>query len=260
MQEPVRLEQHHLDFAELIQFTDTHIFATKGETFDGVDTAGSFKDIIEHAIKHNWPPDAVLITGDLVHEPVAAAYGNLLQILEPVRLPTFCLPGNHDAPDIMQHVLDTDHVGTDKIILFDHWTVFMLDTFLPDTHAGYLHREELEMLDQQLERYSSRHALVCLHHPPVPIGSRWMDEMSLDNPADFFAVQDRHPHVRGVIWGHIHQEFSDQRNGVMPMATPSTCVQFRPQTDYYSKDTKKPGYRYLKLYNSGKIETNVIRI
>ena len=136
----------------------------------------------------------------------------------------------------------------------------MLNSFLPNTHAGSLENNELEYLDEQLNIHKNKFALICLHHPPVSINSPWMDRMGLQNPEDLFAVIDKYPRVRAVLWGHIHQEFNSMRKGVQLMAAPSTCVQFVPESDCYNKDNKEAGYRYLKLYLTGEIKTIVTRI
>jgi Icc protein len=71
---------------------------------------------------------------------------------------------------------------------------------------------------------------------------------------------DRYHHVKAVLWGHIHQEFNAERNGVRLMASPSTCVQFMPEAGEYRRDGRAAGYRYLKLHASGEIETYTLRL
>ncbi|MGA1383685.1 MAG: 3',5'-cyclic-AMP phosphodiesterase, partial [Steroidobacteraceae bacterium] len=41
------------------------------------------------------------------------------------------------------------------------------------------------------------------------------------------------------------------------MATPSTCVQFRPRVADFEIDERPPGYRVLTLHADGRIETTV---
>jgi Icc protein len=76
----------------------------------------------------------------------------------------------------------------------------------------------------------------------------------------FFAVIDRHPRVRAIIWGHVHQEYDDLRNGVRLLAVPSTCVQFKPKSEDFAVDDSNPGYRWLDLYPDGRIDTAVSRV
>jgi len=260
MQRFVSIPQQHEDGVELLQFTDTHIYAEPGQCFDGVDTAATLVGALAHAGTFRRSPDAILVTGDLVHDPLPAAYERLATILKSVASPVFCIPGNHDEPSLMHKILATENISTHKSILFDRWIIVLLDTFLPGTHAGKLGVNELAFLDQTLTEYKDKYALICLHHPPVSIGSPWMDRMGLQNPADLFALVDRHPQVRGILWGHIHQEFKSERKAVKLFATPSTCVQFAPQAGNYIKDDKPPAYRHLQLMNSGAIVSEVIYI
>ncbi len=255
-----KIEQSHQDYAELLQITDTHIFADEEERFDDIDTKASLNDVLNLARDNNWPVDALLATGDLVHDAKTIAYERLLEVFTSIEEPIFCLPGNHDSPILMHQLLNTNNIHTSKSIEIGSWLIIMLDTFLQNTHAGQLQQIELDLLDDLLGKNLDKHVLICLHHPPVEIGSEWMDIMRLNNPEEFFAVLDKYHHVKAVIWGHIHQEFNSERNGVRLMASPSTCVQFMPDSGEYRKDDRAAGYRYLKLHTSGEIETYTLRL
>jgi len=224
------LSELNPDYIELIQLTDTHIFSDPESTFDGVDTAKTLQQVIGHIQKLDWLPDAILATGDLVHDPEPAAYQRLVNILRTIPCPVFCIPGNHDDPALMQQFLNQDNICTHNSIHFENWIVCMLDSFLPNTHAGCLDDNELEYLDEQLKINKNKFTLICLHHPPVSINSPWMDRMGLKNPEKLFAVIDRYTQVRAVLWGHIHQEFSSTHKNVKLMATPSlVCNSYRSQ-------------------------------
>jgi Icc protein len=84
--------------------------------------------------------------------------------------------------------------------------------------------------------------------------------MAVDNADEFFAIIDRHPQVRGILWGHVHQQFDRMRGNVKLMATPSTCVQFLPKSTTFAVDEAAPGYRWLSLFEDGSIETGVERL
>ena len=47
---------------------------------------------------------------------------------------------------------------------------------------------------------------------------------------------------------------------VRVLTTPSTCFQFKPQTESFSLDDQSPGYRWINLYDDGSIKTEVARI
>jgi Icc protein len=44
------------------------------------------------------------------------------------------------------------------------------------------------------------------------------------------------------------------------MGTPSTCFQFKPESTEFGLDTSAPGYRSLKLYADGRIESDITRL
>jgi Icc protein len=92
------------------------------------------------------------------------------------------------------------------------------------------------------------------------MGSRWLDSMAVDNANDFFTIIDRHPQVRGILWGHVHQRFDRMRKHVRLMASPSTCIQFLPMSAAFAVDEAAPGYRWLSLLEDGGIETGVERL
>lgn len=48
--------------------------------------------------------------------------------------------------------------------------------------------------------------------------------------------------------------------GVRVLATPSTCIQFLPDSDDFALDQVTPGWRYLELTATGDIITQVERL
>ncbi|EQD62994.1 Ser/Thr protein phosphatase [mine drainage metagenome] len=134
----------------------------------------------------------------------------------------------------------------------------LLDSVQAGQAGGVLSPASLAALDAALEQAGERHVLVCLHHHPVPMGSRWLDRVALANPEALFAVIDKHPRVRGLLWGHVHQSFDALRNGVRLLATPSTCAQFRPRTEQFEVDPLPAAYRTLELRADGSIATELV--
>jgi 3',5'-cyclic-AMP phosphodiesterase len=256
----IEIKTRNPDCIRVVQITDTHIFKDVGGCFDGVDTTASLKAVIAHIKQQAYTPDIVIVTGDLVHDPVPTAYERLREQLLGLDSPVVCLPGNHDDPVLMHGLLNQDNVHTDKAIKVGEWGIVLLDTYLADTHSGRLRAEEINFLEQQLSEYSDRPVLICLHHPPVSVASPWMDAMMLENPEDLFSVLDKHKNVRALVWGHIHQVFMTKRHEVLLSASPSTCVQFKPESEEYIKDEMDPGYTEIELHQGGSIDFRIQRI
>jgi Icc protein len=242
----------------VLQITDTHLYADPGGKLLGVNTLASFAQVLEHFRATHWPVDLLLATGDLVHDASATGYRQLSEMLERFRVPVFCLPGNHDVPAQMHAHLPGSHVTTNAVHDLGAWRFVMLDSVIPDETGGHLAQQQLDLLGEALAT-NERHVLVCLHHQPVDVGSAWIDTMRVDNPEALFEVLDRHQHVRGVLWGHVHQTFDAWRDHLRLMASPSTCVQFAPGSSAFQVGEEAPGFRLLALLPDGTIRTEVMR-
>ncbi len=227
----------------VLQITDTHLYASSDGCLLGLNTEQSLQAVTTEARLSHLGSDLVLATGDLVHDGSAAAYQRTFDHLSSLGIPVYCLPGNHDETEALR-----DNIAT------------LLDSTRPGSEGGHLTPAALKTLEARLQAAPDTHTLVCLHHQPVLMGSRWLDTMAVDNRDDFFDLIDCHPQVRGILWGHVHQEFDRMRNTVRLMSTPSTCIQFMPGSSEFALDDTAPGYRWLTLHADGRIETGIQRL
>lgn len=244
----------------VLQLTDIHLFGDSRSRLVGVDTEASFADVMDGVLSRCWPVDLILLTGDIVHDGSEGGYRRLKCQFEDLAVRTLVIPGNHDDPEVMRRVFSKGRVTCSGNAVLGNWQFVMLDSCVPGQAGGRLSERQLGLLERYLAAHPDSHALVCVHHHPVPMGSRWMDRIGIENADQFLAVLDRHDNVRGVLWGHVHQRFEQQRGGVRLMSTPSTSVQFRPGSDEFEVDAAAPGYRWLKLYPDGRIVSEVQRL
>lgn len=245
---------------EVLQITDTHLYASRSGCLLGVNTDQSLDAAIRSVLAEDRSPDIVLATGDLVHDGSADGYRRIHEQFLRLAAPVYCLPGNHDEGAALRKYLRHDCVGWREKASCGSWVIIFLDSTIVGSDAGHLLESELQRLDSTLNEAPDCHALVCLHHQPLPIGSRWLDSMAVNNPDSFFSIIDRHAQVRGILWGHVHQRYESQRHNVQLIATPSTCVQFAPGSNEFTIDPIAPGYRWLRLHPDGEIETEVVRL
>ena len=136
----------------------------------------------------------------------------------------------------------------------------LLSSWVPGKVYGKLSGRSLEWLEQQLQIIGDKPTAIALHHPPCAIASDWMDRIKLQNPEEFFAIIDRYPQVKLVLFGHIHQAFEQERRGVRYLGSPSTCVQFKPKSVEFAIDSTQPGFRLLTLNSDGSFETKIERV
>lgn len=243
----------------VIQITDFHLKTTPGSLIWGVDIDAGLTAVLARIQEQHPTADFILATGDLVgDEP--DAYGRLRSFLEPLGLPVYCLPGNHDFPAVMGRVLCNGRVRKERHVIAGNWQFVLLDSSVPGTPDGHLAYGELALLDTALALHPDLHTMVCLHHNPVPIHSPWLDPMMVSNGEALFEVLARYPQVRAVVWGHIHSEFNAWRGDIQLLGTPATCVQFKADQPDVQVDTLPPGYRWFELYPDGSLQTGVERI
>ncbi len=246
---------------QVVQFTDTHFFGSPQGRLMGVDTSFTFAEVKRLAQSQRGTPDFYLLTGDISQDETESSYRKFSQSIRDLQAPAYVLPGNHDARAVMRQVFSESDapIRDDLSFVSGAWQIILLDTLVERQVGGHLSETELERLEVALSAYPEHHALVCLHHHPLPAGASWIDGIGLDNAADFTDTLDRHTNVKGVLWGHIHQQFDLERRGVKYMATPSTCVQFKPRSESFAVDAVPPGYRWLELCADGHVLSGVER-
>lgn len=241
---------------KIIQITDPHLGPDADFQLAGVNTRDSFDAVVRDACMQS--PDLLLITGDIAAEPNTASYEYFFSVVNELDIPYVWLPGNHDTIQMVESVegavpyRKTHDVGS--------WRIFLLDSVVAHSPNGTLGPEELELFEQLLEENTQEHAMVCVHHHPVPVGSAWLDKQCISDAEDFLHVLHGNNRVRNVHWGHIHQAFEETKDGVLFASAPSTCIQFKPHSEEFALDDALPGYRVINLASDGSIQTDVNRV
>ncbi len=257
---PPVIQPRDANAVRLVQITDCHILAAAGERLRGLDTRRSLEEVCR-VMKQNDPaPDLLLATGDLSQDGSRESYDYLAGQLDALGLPSFWLPGNHDDTIAMKARLVGRFIDPAKQILAGDWLIVMLDSTVAGEVHGRVGESGLEFMDAAIHRHPDRHVLVCLHHQAQEVGSRWIDQIGLHDGDRLRARIARHERVRGVLWGHVHQAYHASSGGIEWLGTPSTCIQFKPESDDFALDDSLPGYRRLRLGADGSIETSITRV
>ena len=238
----------------LLQFTDPHLFSDRAGEMRGVCTYDTLIATLDEAQEQHWPADAILVTGDIAQDESRGAYGVFREIFNDFGTPVYCIPGNHDSPAYMRELLTEEPFHYCDNLSLGNWLVPMLDTNNPGDAGGILEPHQLTALTDLLVANGDKHVLVCMHHHPISSGSRWLDTVPLRNAAELWMIVEQHPNIRCLLWGHVHQAYESRQNGMLLLATPSTCRQFLPKVDNFALDEESPpAYRWLDLHPDGTI-------
>lgn len=245
----------------ILQITDTHLFAGENETLLGVNTFRSYSAVLDAVRNEQRHFDLVVATGDLAQDQSPEAYRHFAKGIVRLLAPCVWLPGNHDFQPVMVNVLTEYGISCAKQVLIgEDWQLILLDSQVYGMPHGKLSDYQLEWLARLLVRQHQRHTLLLLHHHPFPSGCIWLDQHSLRNAHTLAEVLQPHPKVKTSLCGHIHQEMDIKWLGQRVLASPSTCVQFKPHCTNFTIDTLGPGWRYIDLLPDGSVQTEVHRL
>ncbi len=245
----------------ILHITDCHILPCINDTFLGINTEYYFRAVLELALEENRHFDLIIVSGDLAQDPSHESYQRILKYLEATQIPCVCLPGNHDDLQFMQQAFNTPLVNCQKQFLLGKWQCILLNSQIEGESGGRLSNQELNFLDECLSRHPDYHALIAVHHHCLETKSAWMDTMMIENNLELWTLINKHPQVKAVINGHIHQVIDVEHFGVRVLGSPSTCFQFKPNRPTFSLDDKvAPGYRQITLCSDGNIQTFISRL
>jgi 3',5'-cyclic AMP phosphodiesterase CpdA len=216
----------------IAQISDTHIVA-KGELLHGrVDSAAHLRQALEQLRTLDTVPDCVLLTGDLTNDGSEQQYDHLRELLAPLTIPCYAIPGNHDRREPMRAAFHDrawmpKKAGEPVCYSFDldPLRVIALDTLVEGADGGELGDEQLRYLARSLDDATGRPVLIALHHPPLASGIPSMDTMRLRSPEKLAAIVERYANIERVICGHLHRAMHARWHGTTVSVSPSTVDQ-----------------------------------
>jgi len=215
----------------IAQISDMHVRARGQLAYRRVDTAGHLARCVEQILGLTPSPDVVLATGDLVDAGRPEEYGHLRELLAPLPMPVYLIPGNHDdraalAGEFPHHGYLPRGGG------FLHYAVekypvrlIGLDTLVPGEGGGAMCEARCAWLAARLDEAPARPTVIFMHHAPFRTGIGHMDRLGLDGSERFGQVIEQHPQVERVLCGHLHRPIQVRWCGTLAMTAPSTAHQ-----------------------------------
>jgi 3',5'-cyclic-AMP phosphodiesterase len=215
----------------LLQLSDLHIREPGKLAYGRIETAPYLQRAIESILKLPQQPHAVVITGDLTDFGRATEYAHLHELLKPLPMPVYLMPGNHDDRDQMRRSFaDHLYLGDSGFIQFSvavgGLQLIALDTVDTGASAGFLCAERLTWLAKELEIHANKPVIVAMHHPPFQTLIGHMDAIGLLQGADELeALVAQHPNIERIICGHLHRAIQVRFGGTIAATVPSPAHQ-----------------------------------
>lgn len=244
----------------LIQISDCHLLDDPKDRLKNVSTHGSLRALLERCKNTEKKAGAYVLTGDLSQTGSGQSYKNMAQLLSLINKPMYALAGNHDDILEMREQMrkQVQCVHSADLGL---WQLLLLNSKVIDEEHGHISEADLNWLKLWLQASGDKPTLIAVHHQPVAVGSAWIDSIRLDNGEELLETLAAFPQVKGLIFGHVHQEYDQQFQHIRILGCPSSCFQYAAGSDEFAiDDVLRPGYRWLELNDDGSLETGVSRL
>ncbi len=249
--------------ATIVQISDCHLFADEDAVLLGVPTRPRLQQVIAEIDRRAPHFDLLVVTGDTAHDETGATYdafsAALGERVEKVRI----VPGNHDDRKSLLSTFPDACTGVAGRVTFRTevagWLLVGLDSQRPGENAGELGEMQLSWLGTTLADRPETDTILFMHHPPIGVGSGWLDAIGLLDAAALGSMLAAHPQVRVVLTGHVHQEATGLLARARVLTTPAVGPQFRPHTESLEIEPGAPAFRVLELTPGGEWTTDVVR-
>jgi 3',5'-cyclic AMP phosphodiesterase CpdA len=236
----------------IAQITDLHVRPRGKVAYERVDTNAMLEAAVAAIEALPRKPDLVIATGDLTDCGLAAEYEVLRDILEPLSMPVYLVPGNHDRRAELFGEFGADgYFRNDDGFL--HYAIeghdvrlIGLDSVVPGHGHGEMCAARLGWLEGKLGQEDKRPTVIFMHHPPFATGLAEMDRINCRNAGAMSAVLRRFDNIERVVCGHHHRPITVRWGGTIGSVAPSTAHQvtldLAPDSGSSSFTMEPPGF------------------
>lgn len=252
------MDQPLVTFAHI---SDTHITTNATPIDAPLGSVEAATQLVERLNQLPFNIDFVLHTGDVIFAGDTNDYETASAIFAQLRHPIHYLAGNSDLPEVLQSKL----MGSVEIVTPFHYTFdakgvqfAIVDSNggeaepKPNQFAGSINNDQLEWLRSISTADDKRPLVVATHHNPSLVGYPWLRDVSIQNSDAFHAaILPARDRLRGVFFGHVHQNLDIYRDSVFYCSAPSAWFQLQgnPSVDNMKPDVgHQPGFNIVSIY------------
>jgi 3',5'-cyclic-AMP phosphodiesterase len=255
----------------LAQLTDLHIREPGRLAYGRLDTAPYLRAAVQAVLALPQRPHAVVLTGDLTDFGRAAEYAHLAELLAPLPMPLYLLPGNHDErAQLRRSFASHAYLGDGEFVQYSvslgeqGLRLIALDTVEPGASHGRLCAKRLQWLADTLDRHRGEPVVIAMHHPPFDTLIGHMDRIGLVEGTQALAdILAAHPTVERVICGHLHRTIYSRIGGAVASTGPSpahqVCLDLAPDAAS-AWILEPPGFHLHAWPGPGRMVTHVAAV
>ncbi|WP_293696697.1 metallophosphoesterase [uncultured Agrococcus sp.] len=201
----------------LVQLSDLH-YIGEGRLFGGLMLREIFAQIRAILELPQYTPEAIVVTGDLVHRGTQASYQDLQREFEMLRA-AFAVPiivtfGNHDDIERAAAVFPTmqiAHTETHRIVSFDN------------SDPEITPHQERWLVEQLAQPYRSG-TILAFHHSPLPSLVPILQRRGMEKRAALARIVENSDVIQ-ILTGHYHHAMAGTFAGVPCWSSPALSTQ-----------------------------------
>lgn len=247
--------------ARIVQLTDLHLTAAPDGRSWRAKVWTNLRRALEHVRTEIGSIDLLVLTGDLANQRRPETYARLREAVDGWGDRLRVLPGNHDNREMVRGAfgdrLMEGSASLNFVARLGDFRLIGLDTLRPWRVHGRLGEKQLAWLAGEL-RQSATPAILFMHHPPIRVGTWWLDKDLLRDHEELRKIVEGSP-VRAFFCGHVHQESTGRFGSAEVWTTPSTAYQFPPHALLPGSKRTPPAFRVIDL-DGDRIDTRVVRL
>jgi 3',5'-cyclic-AMP phosphodiesterase len=243
----------------IAQISDTHILARTSD--QGAIRAESLRQCVAD-INHR-DVDAVIHTGDSVHQARPDEYAHLREILAGLRAPLFLVPGNRDRREALSAAFGNlpylPPTGEYLHYAVEDFPVRLvgLDSTEAGERKGVFDARRRAWLEETLAQEPEKPTILFIHHPPFDIAQHYVGGYRHQQDADdLAAVVACHPQVKHLLCGHVHCLYRTDWAGTIATTMPSVAVDLRTGSDGGLNGA--PGYALHAVSPKGDVASQLL--
>jgi Icc protein len=209
--------------------SDTHIHTDPANAYRGFRPHANLEQAVKQVIAYQ--PSVAFVCGDAARaDGQLGDYQQLKRMLTPMldQMPVHLALGNHDNRDNFTKVFanpahSAPLAGKKHVSVVDvgvqRWIV--LDSLMyVDKVPGHLGQEQRSWLDKTLSEATAKPTVLMVHHT---LGEKDGDLLDTER---LFAIVDKHPQVKAILFGHSHQWRMEKHGKVHLINLPAVAYNF----------------------------------
>lgn len=219
----------------IAQVSDAHFSSFEDNTsYKMLKNSGEILDDVITQINTSGAYDFVMFTGDLVNKPKISELEEFTKHANKLIYPWYAIDGNHDIgidgpltkSKFMSVLGDNNNKMKQKNIYYSFtpkkgYRVICLDSIIDYriTTNGRISEEQLNWLQEELNKYQKETIILCTHVPITePFSS---SNHKMENEYELKKVLKTHPNPIIVLQGHYHAARLIQKDNILVIACPS---------------------------------------